>query len=107
MELSSVSSSTAILCVLTVIIAVVPIWAVKMLNSLWLRPKSFEKLLRAQGLHGDPYSLSRPSPNQNQPPQNTPNSQSFAVSDDVAPRVFSPVLNTVAKYGSLHVPSSS
>ncbi|KAL9297987.1 hypothetical protein ACSQ67_023883 [Phaseolus vulgaris] len=42
-------SSTAILCVLTVIIAVLPVWAMKTLNSLWLRPKRFEKLLRAQG----------------------------------------------------------
>ncbi|KAK7342755.1 hypothetical protein VNO80_25711 [Phaseolus coccineus] len=99
MQLSSSSSSTAILCVLTVIIAVLPVWAVKTLNSLWLRPKRFEKLLRAQGLHGDPYSLSRPSSNQNQPPQDTPHSQSFVLSDDVAPRVFLPAYNTVAKYG--------
>jgi len=95
-------SSTAILCVLTVIIAVLPVWAMKTLNSLWLRPKRFENLLRAQGLHGDPYSLSPPSSNQNHHPQNTPPSQSFLLSDDAAPRVFLPVYNTVAKYGSLN-----
>ncbi|KAL9297994.1 hypothetical protein ACSQ67_023890 [Phaseolus vulgaris] len=99
MELSLSSSSTAILCVLTVIIAVVPVWAVRTLNSLWFRPKRFEKLLRAQGLHGDPYSLSRPSSNQNQPPQDTPHSESFVLSDDVAPRIFTQAHNTVAKYG--------
>ncbi|KAL9297991.1 hypothetical protein ACSQ67_023887 [Phaseolus vulgaris] len=93
------SLSSSILCVLTVIIAVVPIWAVKTLNSLWFRPKRFEKLLRAQGLHGDPYSLSRPSSNQNQPPQDTPHSESFVLSDDVAPRIFTQAHNTVAKYG--------
>jgi len=103
MELSLSSSSTAILCVVTVIIAVVPVWAVKTLNSLWLRPKRFEKLLRAQGLHGDPYSLSPPSSNQNQPPQDTSHSESFVLSDDVAPRIFTQAHNTVAKYGSLFV----
>ncbi|ESW05208.1 hypothetical protein PHAVU_011G161100 [Phaseolus vulgaris] len=96
---SSSSSSTAILCVVTVIIAVVPVLVLKTLNFLWLRPKRFEKLLRAQGLHGDPYSLSPPSSNQDQPPQNTPPSQSFVLSDDVAPCLFLPVYNTVAKYG--------
>ncbi|KAL9297996.1 hypothetical protein ACSQ67_023892 [Phaseolus vulgaris] len=59
---SSSSSSTAILCVVTVIIAVGSVLALNTLNSLWLRPKRFEKLLRAQGLHGDPYSLSPPPP---------------------------------------------
>ncbi|KAL9297988.1 hypothetical protein ACSQ67_023884 [Phaseolus vulgaris] len=93
------SLSSSILCVLTVIIAVLPIWAVKTLNSLWLRPKRLEKLLRAQGLHGDPYSLSRPSSNHNQPPQDTPHSESFVLSDDVAPRIFTQAHNTVAKYG--------
>ncbi|ESW05209.1 hypothetical protein PHAVU_011G161200 [Phaseolus vulgaris] len=96
---SSSSSSTAILCVVTVIIAVGSVLALKTLNSLWLRPKRFEKLLRAQGLHGDPYSLSPPSSNQDHPPQNMHPSRSFVLSDDVAPRVFLPAYNTVAKYG--------
>ncbi|QCD86113.1 cytokinin trans-hydroxylase [Vigna unguiculata] len=87
------------MCVLSVIVAVVPLWAMKMLNTLWLRPKRLEKLLRAQGLRGDPYSLSLSTSNINHAPQNNLQSQSFVVSDDVAPRLSLPANNTVAKYG--------
>ncbi|KOM50442.1 hypothetical protein LR48_Vigan08g126900 [Vigna angularis] len=69
-----------------------------MVYTLWLRPKRFEKLLRAQGLRGDPYSLLFTS-NQNPAPQNNPQLQSFVVSDDVAPRLSLRPNNTVAKYG--------
>ncbi|BAT90256.1 hypothetical protein VIGAN_06146700, partial [Vigna angularis var. angularis] len=98
MELFSFTSSTAILCLVSVIVGVIPLWAVKMVYTLWLRPKRFEKLLRAQGLRGDPYSLLFTS-NQNPAPQNNPQSQSFIVSDDVAPRLSLGPNNTVAKYG--------
>ncbi|WVZ02634.1 hypothetical protein V8G54_023440 [Vigna mungo] len=99
MELFSFSSSTAIVCLVSVIVGVIPLWAVKMVYTLWLRPKRFEKLLRAQGLRGDPYSLSLFTPNQNPTLQNNPQSQSFLVSDDVAPRLSLLSNNTVAKYG--------
>ncbi|KAK7401723.1 hypothetical protein VNO78_13425 [Psophocarpus tetragonolobus] len=33
------------------------VWAWKMLNSLWFTPKRLERLLREQGLHGNPYTL--------------------------------------------------
>ncbi|WVZ03776.1 hypothetical protein V8G54_024582 [Vigna mungo] len=102
MELSSFSFSTAIVCLVSVIVGVIPLWALKIVNTLWFRPKRFEKLLRAQGLRGDPYSLF--TSNQNQAPQNKHNSQSFVVSDDVAPRLSLPTYNTVAKYGSLFLP---
>ncbi|QCD86735.1 hypothetical protein DEO72_LG3g1261 [Vigna unguiculata] len=101
MELFSFPSSTATLCVLTVIVAVIPLWVVKMMNTLWLRPKRLEKLLREQGLRGDPYSLSPSNSNINHAPQNNRRSQSFLVSDDVAPRLSLPSHNTVAKHGSL------
>ncbi|KAK7257365.1 hypothetical protein RIF29_31293 [Crotalaria pallida] len=35
--------------VVTLILAVIPIWAWQKLNSLWLRPKRLERFLRAQG----------------------------------------------------------
>ncbi|XP_022633038.1 11-oxo-beta-amyrin 30-oxidase-like [Vigna radiata var. radiata] len=104
MEVFSFSSSTAIVCLVSVIAGVIPLWALKMVYTLWLRPKRFEKLLRAQGLRGDPYTFSLFTPNQNPAPQNNPQSQSFLVSDDVAPRLSLLPNNTVAKYGSLFLP---
>ncbi|XP_027908929.1 11-oxo-beta-amyrin 30-oxidase-like [Vigna unguiculata] len=99
--LSSSPFSAATVCVLSVIVAVIPLWAVKMVNTLWLRPKRLEKLLRAQGLHGDPYSLSPSTSNQNQSEvqQQKPDSESFALSDDVAPRLSTSLYYTIAKYG--------
>nr|QFS19024.1 cytochrome P450 72A141 [Glycine soja] len=92
-------SSAAAICVVTVLVAVIPIWALKMLNSLWLRPKRFERLLRAQGFHGDPYSLSHHNSNQTLLQQHQLNSQPFPLSDDVAPRVSSLLHHTIDKYG--------
>ncbi|KAK7287125.1 hypothetical protein RIF29_00187 [Crotalaria pallida] len=97
MELSS-------LIFFTLILAVVPIWALKKLNTLWLRPKRLEKLLRAQGLQGDPYKL--PSiKNLKQlymlKIQEEAKSKSIGLSNasDVAPHVFLPTHHTVNKYG--------
>ncbi|KAK7401722.1 hypothetical protein VNO78_13424 [Psophocarpus tetragonolobus] len=42
---------------LVLILILTMIWAWKMLNSLWLIPKRFERLLREQGLHGNPYTF--------------------------------------------------
>ncbi|KAK7405286.1 hypothetical protein VNO78_06486 [Psophocarpus tetragonolobus] len=93
------SSSATTICVVTVIVAVIPLWALHMLNSLWLRPKRFEKLLRAQGLNGEPYSLFIRKSNHSNTQQDHNSSQPFALSDDVTPHVSSLVYATIAKYG--------
>ncbi|TKY66495.1 11-oxo-beta-amyrin 30-oxidase [Spatholobus suberectus] len=92
-------SSPAAIWVVSVIVAVIHLWALHMLNSLWLRPKRFERLLRAQGLQGDPYSLSCRNSNHTHMQQHEPKSQPFALSNDVAPRVFTSLYHTIAKYG--------
>ncbi|XP_061369239.1 11-oxo-beta-amyrin 30-oxidase-like [Gastrolobium bilobum] len=88
--------------VLTVILALVPIWAWRMLNSLWLRPKRLERVLRAQGLQGDTYKLFVDNTKQFYmlKMQQEAKSKSIGLSNiDVAPQVFSPVHQTVSKYG--------
>nr|QFS19012.1 cytochrome P450 72A695 [Cajanus cajan] len=80
--------------VVTLIAAVISLWALHKLNSLWLRPKRLERFLRAQGLQGYPYSLSPPHVQLNEPKP-----QPFALSNDVAPRLSSLLYHTISKYG--------
>lgn len=87
--------SPATFWILTAIIAIIPLWAFQKLNSLWLRPKRLEKLLRAQGLQGDPYKLF----NSKLKMEHEAKSKPFDTSNDVAPRIFSFVHQTVQKYG--------
>ncbi|KAE9590386.1 putative 11-oxo-beta-amyrin 30-oxidase [Lupinus albus] len=66
----------------------------KRVNSLWLRPKRLEKMLRSQGLQGDPYKLFGYNNNiQQQQHKSTP------FTNQVAPYFFFPVHQTVNKYG--------
>ncbi|KAL2326853.1 hypothetical protein Fmac_020280 [Flemingia macrophylla] len=85
--------------VVSVIVSVISLWALHLLNSLWLRPKSLERLLRAQGLQGDPYTLSQRHSLQTNTQHNHPKPQPFALSNDVAPRLSSHLYQTISKYG--------
>ncbi|KAI4323109.1 hypothetical protein L6164_022741 [Bauhinia variegata] len=70
----------------------------KLLNWLWLRPKKLEKLLREQGLQGNPYRLLVGDINQMLKTQNEAKSKPINLSDDIVPRVFSFNLQTLNKY---------
>ncbi|XP_057430830.1 11-oxo-beta-amyrin 30-oxidase-like [Lotus japonicus] len=102
MELLSVSVSgcTIIWVVMTVIVAVIPIWA---LQVLWLKPKKMENLLRAQGLQGQPYKLdlfcAELKQNYMLKLQHEANSKPITLSNDVAPDVFLSPHQAVLKYG--------
>ncbi|OIW06698.1 hypothetical protein TanjilG_04092 [Lupinus angustifolius] len=92
MEISSIAA-----IVFTVILAVIPIWAWKKVNALWLRPKRLEKLLRSQGLQGDSYKLFGYNNQSHMNMQQQP--KSIGLTNQVAPYFFFPVHQTVNKYG--------
>ncbi|KAK7370660.1 hypothetical protein VNO78_37388 [Psophocarpus tetragonolobus] len=91
--------SAAEVSVVTVMIAMITLWAVRVVNWVWLRPKRFEKLLREQGLNGEPYSLSFHKSIHSDIQQDHTNSPPFPLSDHVAPCVSSSVHRTIAKHG--------
>ncbi|GAU49395.1 hypothetical protein TSUD_366890 [Trifolium subterraneum] len=100
-ELVFPTATTIIIWIVTVILAVIP-WY--LLNKLWLKPKRFEKLMRSQGLQGDPYKLSLLRDNSKQiymmMLQQEAKSKSIGLSKQAAPSIFSPLHQTVDKYGT-------
>ncbi|XP_027341689.1 cytochrome P450 72A68-like [Abrus precatorius] len=83
--------------VMTMIIAL--IWAWKLLNWLWLRPKRLERLLRKQGFQGNPYKLLFGDTKESMKSRKEAMSKPMDLSDDIVPRVFSYIQQTVKEYG--------
>lgn len=100
MEVFISTSTTIMMWVLTVILAVIP-WY--LLNKLWFKPKRFEKLLISQGLHGDAYKLSlfdNSKQNHMMKLQHEATYKSIGLFKEAAPSIFTPVHQTVHKYGT-------
>jgi hypothetical protein len=100
MEFVFPTETTIMICVLTVILAVIPL---HLFNNLWLKPKRLEKLIISQGLQGDPYKLSLLMDNSKQiymmKLQQEAKSKSIGLSKQAAPSIFSPSHQSVQKYG--------
>ncbi|KAI9083492.1 hypothetical protein K1719_034434 [Acacia pycnantha] len=75
------------------------IWAWKVVNWLWLRPKKLERLLRQQGLQGNPYRLLTGDSTQMFNMLMQAKSKPMNLSDDILPRASSFVHHIVNKYG--------
>jgi len=95
------TGTTIIIFVLTVLLAVIP-W--HLFNNFWLKPKRLEKLLKAQGLQGEPYNLSvlkdKSKQNYMLKLQQEDKCKSIGLTKEVAPSIFTPVHQTVQKYGT-------
>ncbi|KAK7272631.1 hypothetical protein RJT34_29351 [Clitoria ternatea] len=86
--------------ILLIVIVVVVIWAWRVLNWLWLRPKRLEKLLRDQGLRGNPYRLLLGDSEEFQEMRKQAFSKPMInLSHDIAPRVFSYFHHSINKHG--------
>ncbi|WVZ08222.1 hypothetical protein V8G54_021568 [Vigna mungo] len=93
----STSTSASACIVLIVLLTLTCAWRV--LNWLWLRPKRLERLLRDQGLQGNPYSLFNGDLKQIMKMQKEVTSKPMKLSHDIAPRVFSYHLQSIIKHG--------
>jgi len=75
------------------------ILAWRILNWLWLKPKKLVKLLREQGLKGNSYRLLVGDMKDLLKMRKEATSKPMNLSDDIVPRVYSFVQQTVAKHG--------
>ncbi|XP_048131166.1 cytochrome P450 72A397-like [Rhodamnia argentea] len=73
--------------VLAAVLAVLAIWAWRVVNWVWLRPKRLERLLRQQGLSGEPYAFLFGDLNENARLLKAAKSKPIAISDDIKPRI--------------------
>lgn len=95
MELSWATNSAIIL--ITVTFGLVYAWRV--LNWMWLKPKKMEKLLREQGLQGNPYRLLLGDAKDYFVMQKKVQSKPMNLSDDIAPRVAPYIHHAVETHG--------
>nr|KYP58867.1 Secologanin synthase [Cajanus cajan] len=70
-----------------------------MLNRFWLMPKGLERVLRDQGLQGNPYKLLVGDLKDILKMQNEAKSKPMSLSHDIVPRVLSHVHQSVKKHG--------
>lgn len=97
------TTSTTATCLL-IVAPLVLLWTWKLLNWVWLRPKRLERLLRAQGLQGNPYKLlvgdsaemikmMKENAKSQQP------TSSLSDDKDVSPHVFMFIHHIINKFG--------
>jgi len=91
--------------ILMLILILVLIWAWRMLNWLWFTPKRLERLLREQGLQGNPYTLFVGDMNEFAKMRKEAFSKPMNLfSHDIVPRVSSYIHHCVNTHGMLVVP---
>ena len=91
MRLISVATSFAFITIL--------IFAWRLLNWVWLRPKKLEKCLRQQGLTGNSYKLLHGDFRQMSRMIKEANSRPISLSDDIVQRVQPFFDHSIKKYG--------
>ncbi|KAL3733978.1 hypothetical protein ACJRO7_023344 [Eucalyptus globulus] len=70
------------------ILAVLTTWAWRVVNSVWLRPKRLERLLRQQGLSGKPYTFLFGDLKENSRLLKEAYSKPITIFDDIKPRLL-------------------
>jgi len=91
--------ATATAIIIFTLMALSLIWAWRILNWIWLKPKKLEKLLREQGLKGNSYRLLVGDIKDLLKIRKEATSKPINLSDDIVPRVYPFVQQSVAKHG--------
>ncbi|KAG4960800.1 hypothetical protein GLYMA_13G277100v4 [Glycine max] len=97
MEAPWATTSSSI--VFVIVILALTSWAWRMLNWLWIRPKRLERLLREQGLQGNPYRILVGDLKEIVKLQMEARSKPMNLSHDIVPRVFAHLHQSVLKHG--------
>lgn len=84
-----------------IVLLITLVWAWSILNWIWLKPKKLEKLLKEQGLKGNPYRLLVGDIRDLLKIQKEASSKPMNLSDDIVPHVFPFAQQSVAKHGIL------
>ncbi|XP_028763703.1 cytochrome P450 CYP72A219-like isoform X2 [Neltuma alba] len=92
-------ASKAIITTCVPVAILVLLWAWKVVSWLWLRPKKLERLLRQQGLQGNPYRLLTGDSTEMFNMHMQAKSKPMDLSHDILPRASSFVNHIVNKYG--------
>lgn len=72
---------------------------IKVVNWLWLRPKKYEKLLKDQGFHGNPYRLLRGDMLEFAAMAKENRSKQIKLSDNVSFHALPYIHSIIKKYG--------
>lgn len=82
-----------------VLVSIASLWAWRVLNWVWLRPKKLERCLRQQGFAGNPYRLLIGDLKDNVSMFMEAISRPMNLSDDTAPRIIPFILQTINQHG--------
>ena len=83
------------------------VFAWRVLNCMWLRPKKLEKRLRNLGLNGNSYRLVCGDFKDIAVMLKEANSKPINLSDDIVPRVIPFFIEIIKKYGMVLIPGHS
>lgn len=84
-----------------IILLVTLVWAWKMLIWSWLKPKKLERVLREQGLKGNPYRFLVGDMKDYLKMEKEVRSKPLNLSDDIVPRVFPYGHQSITNHGNL------
>ena len=91
--------STLTVSVVSTTVGLLAIWAWKVLNWMWLRPKKLEKYLRQQGLSGSSYTFFFGDVKENKRMLKEALSKPINISDDIKPRLVPYHQQSVKNFG--------
>lgn len=81
------------------VLCVLLLWAWQFFNWVWWKPRKIERLLKKQGLKGNPYKTLVGDSKETSLMYEKAYSKPIGLDDDIVPRVMPNILHTIQKYG--------